>query len=153
MPSPPHHEHEALMRHCLTLARIALQQGDIPVGALIARADVILVEARETLPSTPDIIGHAELLAIRAACQTLQSLDLSGLSLYTTAEPCWMCAYAIREARLSRVVIGTLIPHIGGYSSAFPILSTRDVPHWAAPPDIVQGVLAEECQALRKLLP
>jgi tRNA(adenine34) deaminase len=70
--------------------------------------------------------------------------------LYTTAEPCLLCSFAIREARIERIVIGTSVPHIGGATSPYPILSAADVPPWGAPPTIVWGVLQKECEALRR---
>jgi len=141
---------EHWMRRCIELAREALTRSDIPVGALIVAVERLLAEASERVPTKPDVTGHAEVLAVRAACEALGRADLHGCTLYSTAEPCWMCSYAIREARISRVVFGTLTPIIGGVSSAYPILQTTAVPYWGAPPQIVPGVLAAECAALRR---
>ncbi len=89
--------HEAYMRRCLELAQAAKARGDVPVGSLLVKDNVILAEAGERLPASLDIAGHAELLAIREACAVLNTLDLSECALYTTAEPCWMCSYLIRD--------------------------------------------------------
>ena len=87
---------EAFMRRCLDLAQGARQRGDAPVGALIVRDGQVIAEAGERVDSALDIAGHAEIVAIRLACQVLGSLDLTGCILYTNAEPCVMCGYAIR---------------------------------------------------------
>jgi tRNA(adenine34) deaminase len=142
-------EHEHWMQRCLVLAREAQARGDIPVGALIVADGQLLAEASEQVPSQPDVTAHAELLAVRLACQHLGRADLHGCTIYTTAEPCWMCSYAIREARMSRVVFGTPTPVIGGSTSAYPLLHDATVPFWGTPPLIVPGVLLAECKALR----
>lgn len=141
--------HEAYMRRCLELAYEAKARGDVPVGSLIVKENVILAGAGERLPASLDIAGHAELLAIRQACTVLNTLDLSDCTLYTTAEPCWMCSYLIRDAHISWVVIGTPTPTVGGLSSNYPLLRDPTLTHWPSPPQIVHDVLLAECQALR----
>jgi tRNA(adenine34) deaminase len=126
---------EAYMRRCIDIARVARQRGDAPVGALIVR-------------DGQSIAGHAEIVAIRLACQVLGSLDLTGCILYTNAEPCVMCGYAIRQARIGRVVFGAAVPEMGSVTSRYPILIAADVPGWQDPPIIVDGVLGDECASL-----
>ena len=142
--------HETYMRRCLELAEVAQARGDVPVGSLVVKDNITLAEASERLPASLDIAGHAELLAVRQACAALNTLDLSGCVLYTTAEPCWMCSYVIREAHISLVVIGTPTLTVGGLSSQYPLLSDAALRHWPAPPHIVRNVLLAECQALRQ---
>jgi tRNA(adenine34) deaminase len=139
---------EGLMRRCIELARIAGQRGDAPVGALIARDDQVIAEASERVDSAFDVAGHAEVVAVRRACQTLGTLDLSGCILYTSAEPCFMCSYAIRQTGIGRVVFGAEVPAIGGITSRYPILVATDIPGWPLPPAINDGVLRDECAAL-----
>jgi tRNA(adenine34) deaminase len=139
---------EALMRRCIELARIAGQRGDAPVGALITRDGQVIAEASERVDSALDVIGHAELVAVNRACQTLGTLDLSGCVLYSSAEPCLMCSYAIRQTGIDRVVFGAEVPAIGGITSRYPILIAADTPGWSSPPVICAGVLRDECQAL-----
>lgn len=139
---------EAFMRRCITLARIARQQGDAPVGALIVRDGHVIAEASERVDPALDVAGHAEVVAVRRACQTLGTLDLSDCVLYTTAEPCFMCSYAIRQTGISGVVIGAEVPAVGGVTSRFPILIATDIPGWLAPPVIRNGVLRAECKGL-----
>lgn len=137
------------MRECLRLADAAGKAGNVPVGALVLRAGEVLARAAETLPAGNDLIGHAELLAVRLAGAALNTRNLHGCTLVTTAEPCWMCSYLIRDARISRVVIGAPTAFIGGVSSRYPLLTDPAVPGWDAPPEIISGVLADECRALR----
>lgn len=139
---------EMLMRRCIVLARLARQRSDAPVGALIVRDGQVIAEASERVDSALDIGGHAEVVVVRRACQTLGTLDLSGCELYTNAEPCFMCSYAIRQTGISRVVIGAPVPAVGGATSLYPILIAADIPGWPAPPDITAGILQSECEAL-----
>jgi len=143
--------HEAYMRRCLELAYAAKARGDVPVGSLIVKENVILAEAGERMPASLDIAGHAELLVIRQACTVLNTLDLSECTLYTTAEPCWMCSYLIRDAHISWVVIGTPTLSVGGLSSNYPILRDPTLTHWPSPPQIIRDVLLAECRAVRAL--
>lgn len=140
--------HETHMRHCLALGRVALEAGEIPVGSVVVRNDVVLGEGREDVRSLLDPSAHAEVQAIRAACQRLRSVDLSGCTLYSTVEPCVLCAYVARRAGVSRVVYGVPAGQAGGLTSRYAILSDSALPGWPAPPEIVSGVLAEECRAL-----
>ena len=128
---------EAWMRRCLELAETADQSGEAPVGAIIARGDDMVVEATEHVNASMDIGEHAELIAIRQACRALGTLDLSGCTLYTNVEPCWMCSFAIRQSGISEVVIGEAVPDIGGATSRYPILSDPDIPGWRPPPNII----------------
>jgi len=136
------------MRRCIELARLAQARGDAPVGALVSRDDHVVSEAAERVNSVFDVAGHAEIVAIQMACRTLGTLNLHGYTLFTSAEPCVMCAYAIRQTGVSRVVFGVAVPAMGGVTSRYPILTTPGVLEWPEPPTIVAGVLADECAAL-----
>ena len=140
--------HEAYMRRAITLARIALVNGDTPVGSLVIHKRKIIAEGFEAVHMQVDVSGHAELIAIRNACSALQTFDLSGCTLCTTAEPCFMCSYAVRQTRISKVIIGRPTPRVGGISSLHPILTDAQIPGWGQQPDIVSGVLEAECCAL-----
>lgn len=139
---------EAFMRRCLALARQAATRGDAPVGSVVARDGGEIAGAGERVDSALDIAGHAEIAAIRLACQALDTLALAGCTLYTTAEPCFMCSYAIRQTGIARVVIGAPVAGVGGVTSRYPILTATDIAGWPAPPAIAQGVLGDECRAL-----
>jgi tRNA(adenine34) deaminase len=140
--------HEAYMKRAIELAKIALSKGESPVASLIVRHGEILAEGIEAVKTRIDIAAHAELIAIRRACRTLGTLDLSGCVIYTTAEPCFMCSFAIRQTCISQVVIGRPSPHIGGLSSLHPILSDSRISGWSKPPRVVRGVLKLECETL-----
>ena len=96
-------------RQALEAAREAARLGEIPVGACIVRDGEILAVGYNTRESERDPLGHAEINAIRKACQRLGSWRLDGCVLYVTLEPCPMCAGAILNARISRVVYLSLI--------------------------------------------
>jgi tRNA(adenine34) deaminase len=105
------------MRRAVALARIARANGDTPVGSLVVRKGRIIAEGFEVVKKHMDISGHAELIVIRNACSELQTLDLSGCTLYSTAEPCFMCSYAIRQTRNSKVIIGGHLRLVGSARS------------------------------------
>lgn len=136
------------MRKAIDLARIALKQGDTPVGSVVACDGRIIGQGIEAVRYDNDLTAHAEIRAVEEACRALGSFDLGGCTLYTTVEPCFMCSFIIRVTRVSRVVTGRAVPHIGGISSKYPLLLTSDVPNWSRPPTVTAGVLEEECSAL-----
>ena len=138
------------MRQCIELAKLARQNGDTPVGSIIVRDGNILAEGIEAVKTKFDITAHAEIEAIRRACRTLNSLDLRDCALYTTAEPCWMCSYAIRKTGISRVFIGAAVPQAGGASSHYPILTDSAISRWPTVPDVSFGVLREACECLTR---
>jgi tRNA(adenine34) deaminase len=139
---------EIYMRRCLALGRAALAAGETPVGALILRGGAVLGEGHEETRALLDPSAHAEVQAIRAACRSLGSADLSGATLYTTVEPCVLCAYVVRRAGISRVVYGVPAGQAGGATSRYAILTDPALTGWPAPPEILPGILAEECRAL-----
>jgi tRNA(adenine34) deaminase len=138
------------MRRCIELGRLAKQNGDSPVGSIIVFEGQILGEGIESVKRRMDVTAHAEIEAIRAACGRLQSLDLRNCSLYTTAEPCWMCSYVIRRTRISHVVIGTPVPHVGGATSPHPILTDPEIECWPESPAVTWSSLREECESLMR---
>lgn len=142
--------HIAFMQRCLQLAEVARQAGNVPVGALVVRDAQTIAEGSETLPQGLDVTGHAELIAIRGACVELATRNLHGCTLYTTAEPCWMCSYAIRDTGISTVVIGAETRDVGGISTRYPLLVDADLPVWDPPPQIIFSVLGDACAALRQ---
>ncbi len=137
---------EDFMRRCLELGRIALKRGDAPVGSLIVLGNKIIAEGIESVKSKNDPTAHAEIKAVREACRTLSSLNLSGGTLYTNVEPCWMCSYAIRQTQISRVVFGSRNLQIGGVSSKFSVLLDENLK--PPVPLIEAGILPQECQQL-----
>ena len=137
------------MERCIELARDALNRGDHPFGSVLVRDGQIFAEGQNRVNSKLDLTAHAESEVIREACKALETLDLSGFTIYASGEPCWMCGMVIRQARIDRVVIGAPSHWpTGSYTSAYKIL-TVDAPERFGPiPEIVAGLLADECAAL-----
>jgi guanine deaminase len=137
------------MGRCIELAREASERGDHPFSSILVRDGQIFAEGQNRVNSKFDPTAHAETEVIREACKALETLDLSGYTIYASGEPCWMCGMVIRQVRIDRVVIGgpSRWP-TGSYTSAFNIL-TADVPERFGPvPEIVIGVLADACSAM-----
>ena len=125
--------------------------GDTAVGALIVRGDEVVAEGVERIRATLDPSAHAEVEAIRRACQRLGTLDLRGCSLYSTVEPCVLCGYAIRRTGIAHVVYGIPAGQAGACTSSYAILAERHLEGWPPVPEVTGGVLADECAAaLRK---
>jgi len=138
-------EDVTFMRQAIRLAQTARDRGDTPVGSVVVRDGCVIGEGIESVRAESDPAGHAEVKAVQQACRNLNTLDLAGCTLYTTVEPCFMCSYVVRSARISRVVIGRSAPHVGGLTSKYPILAAPDIPCWRQPPLVIRGVLEEEC--------
>jgi tRNA(adenine34) deaminase len=103
----------AMMRRALLAARSASERGEVPVGAVVARGAEVLAVAANERETTKDPTAHAELLAIRQAASTLDGWRLTGCTLYSTLEPCPMCAGAAQAARIERLVYATPDPKAG----------------------------------------
>lgn len=140
---------EHYMRRCVALARGALAAGEVPVGAVVVDRDRIVSEGTESIRARLDPSAHAELIAIQAACRATRSLSLSGLTLYSTVEPCVLCAYVIRVTGMGRVVFGMPAGRLGGATSSYPLLLERTWPA-SPPPQITAGVLEDECAAIMR---
>lgn len=141
-PTPPNHER--FMKRCRELAAEARSAGNTPVGSVVVLDGQILGEASETLPVGRLITGHAELLACQAALDRTGGKDLAGSTLYSTAEPCFMCSYAIRNLRVGLVVYARDTPLIGGATSSHPILTDPALNSWRPAPRVLAGVSVDE---------
>ncbi len=130
-------EDERFMRRCRELADRARRAGNTAVGSVVTLEGRVVAEAEETVPGGPDPFAHAELVAVRRAMAQLGRKRLGRATLYTTKEPCLLCSFAIREARIGRVVIEAPTAEIGGVTSRYPILPAGDVARWGPPPEIV----------------
>lgn len=141
-------EDQAYMRHCLGLARLALAAGEVGVGALVVRDGCVIGTGHESTRARLDPAAHAEIEACRVACRTLGTLDLSGATLYTTVEPCVLCAYVVRQTRIARVVFGVNAGALGGMTGPYPLLADAMLAPDLALASVEGGVLAEECRRL-----
>ena len=135
---------EYYMEKAIELARRAEEIDEVPVGALVVLNGEIIAEAYNTRESTKCATHHAELLAIEEACRVMGGWRLPGVTLYVTMEPCAMCAGAIINARIPRVVYGTRDIRFGAFGSALD-LAKIPLNHT---PEVVGGVLAEQTRTI-----
>lgn len=136
-----------MMERAIALARQAAAIGEVPVGAVVYRGNEIIAEAANTREFDRDPCGHAEFLAIRAAAKRLSDWRLSECSLAVTLEPCPMCAGAIVNARVGRVIYGATDAKAGACESLYRITSDERLNHR---PQMFTGVMAEQCAGLLK---
>jgi tRNA(adenine34) deaminase len=143
-PGHPFHLHH--MEMCLEEARIAADEDEVPIGALIVHPDLgVIGLAHNQREQLNDPTAHAELIAMTQAGQALKSWRLDGCILYVTLEPCPMCAGAIVNARVPMVVYGAPDPKAGACDTLFQIPSDPRLNHRAL---VVSGVLADRCGAI-----
>ena len=136
---------QEFMRRALREARKAEGEGEVPVGAVVVQGGKVIARGHNRSLSLSDPSAHAEILALRRAAKKLANYRLNGCDLYVTIEPCAMCAGAIIQARLRRVVYGTPDPKAGACGSALVVLNHPKVNHRV---ELVCGTLAEECAEL-----
>jgi tRNA(adenine34) deaminase len=136
---------ERMMALAVERAREAEAHGDVPIGAVVARGGEPLAAAGNERELRADPTAHAEILAIRAAAETLGGWRLPGTTLYVTLEPCAMCAGAIVLARIPAVVFGARDPKAGAAGSILDVLTEPALNHR---PAVRAGVLEAECAAL-----
>ena len=136
----------AAMDRALELAAEAGRGGDIPVGAVVTdAAGTVIGEGRNLREVTHDPLAHAEVIAMRGAAASLQSWNLEGCTLVVTLEPCVMCAGALLQARISRVVFGAWDEKAGAAGSVYDVVRDRRLPYRA---QVVGGVRQETASAL-----
>ncbi len=137
-------EDELYMARAIALAKRAEEIDEVPVGALIVRDGEIIAEAYNMRETNKCATHHAELLAIEEACRALGGWRLPGATLYVTMEPCCMCAGAIINARIPRVVYGTHDIRFGAFGSALDLVKIP-LNHT---PEVVGGVLEDETRTI-----
>ncbi len=128
-------------------ARKAEALGEVPIGAVIVRDGQVVGRGYNLRETTKDPLAHAELLAIKEASKTMGGWRLIGATLYVTLEPCPMCAGAIVQARLPRIVYGAMDPKAGCAGSLMNLLQEERFNHQV---EMMQGVREEECSELLK---
>jgi tRNA(adenine34) deaminase len=136
---------ERMMTLALERAREAERHGDVPIGAVIARGEEVLAAAGNERELRADPTAHAEILAIRAAAETLGGWRLPGTTLFVTLEPCAMCAGAIVLARIPSVIFGAPDPKAGAAGSVLDVLAEPALNHR---PEVEGGVLEADCADL-----
>lgn len=135
------------MSRCLELAQQASDLGEVPVGAVIVQDDEIIGEGFNQPISTSDSTAHAEIQALRSACQNQNNYRLPNATMYVSVEPCTMCAGALVHSRVKRLVFGALEPRAGAVVSQSQILDAPYLNHHVAHNG---NCLAEESSALMK---
>ena len=134
------------MGEALALARAALDSDDVPVGAVVVDdGGVVIGRGHNVRERDADPAGHAELVALRAAADVREQWRLDGCTLVVTLEPCAMCAGALVQVRVSRLVFGAYDPKAGAVGSLWDVVRDRRLNHR---PDVVAGVRADEASAL-----
>ena len=135
------------MTVALEEARAAEAHGDVPIGAVVVRDGVVIARRHNERELAGDPTAHAEVLALRDAAAELGHWRLIDCTLYVTLEPCVMCAGALVNARIGRVVYGATDPKAGAVESLYEVCGDERLNHR---PPVTSGVLAEECGAVLK---
>ncbi|SEM40923.1 tRNA-adenosine deaminase [Syntrophus gentianae] len=133
---------ERMMRLALVEARLAAREGEVPVGAVIVWRNLVIARSHNKPIARHDPTAHAEILAIRHASEIIENYRLTGMTLYVTLEPCIMCAGAILQARLARVVYGAGDPKGGAIDSLYRMFQDTRLNHSV---EVTRGVLSMPC--------
>ncbi len=138
-------DHERFMREAIAEATLAFRKGDVPVGAVAVRDGQIIGRGHNRKEELKDPTAHAEMIALREAARTLGGWRLMGVTLYCTMEPCPMCAGAMVQARLPRLVYAVDDPKAGAAGSVVDLLRHERLNHRV---EVIAGVLVEEVEGL-----
>ena len=136
---------EKYMKLALKEAQKAASLDEVPVGALIVLNDKVIAKAHNLREKSNDPTSHAEINAIRKASKKLDSWRLEGATIYVTVEPCSMCAGALLQCRIARIVYGALDPKGGAIESSLELFKAKNINHH---PELCGGVLKEECSSI-----
>jgi tRNA(adenine34) deaminase len=136
---------EKFMREAIEEAKLSLAADEVPIGAVAVEGGDVIGRAHNVREATQDPLGHAEMLLIRDVSSRLGSWRLSGVTVYVTCEPCLMCAGAMLQARVKRVVFGCLDPKAGAMGSLYDVSRDERLCHRI---EVKGGVLSDECAVL-----
>ncbi len=139
--------HQQFMAQALLLAEEAERNNEVPIGALVVKGNRIVGKGYNHVERLNDPTAHAEMIAISAACETLNTKYLTDCTLYVTLEPCSMCSGALVWSKIDTVVFGATDPKAGGCGSLFNITSNNALNHQV---NIIQGILENDCEFLLK---
>ena len=142
---PAREQDEKYMRQALAQARKARALEEVPIGWVIVYEGKVIARGYNRRNTDKNTLAHAELIAIRRASRRLGDWRLEGCTMYITLEPCQMCAGAIVQARVTRVVVGSMNPKAGCAGSVLDLLH---VPRFNHQVELTQGVLSEECSRM-----
>ena len=135
------------MKEALKEAELAKLEDEVPIGCVIVKDDQIIARSHNQRDKTNNPLGHAETLAIKKASEVVGDWQLVDCTLYVTIEPCIMCAGAIIQSRIKKVVYGAPEYKGGAFGSSIDILNAENINHR---PEVIKGVLEEECSAIIK---
>ena len=135
------------MEMALAEAKLAALEDEVPVGCVIVKDDKVIAKAHNLRETNKDPLGHAETLAIKKASEVLGDWQLVNCDLYVTVEPCIMCAGAIIQSRISKVIYGASDLKGGAFGSSINVLDAQNINHR---PEIIKGVLEKECTEIIK---
>lgn len=138
---------EIFMKEALKEAAKARKKDEVPIGAIIVHNNKIIAKGHNLRETKHDALGHAEIIAIRKANKKLKSWRLVDCTIYVTVEPCSMCAGAILQSRIARIVYGTEDIKGGALGSSYNLFEQKNINHI---PEIASGVLKEECSQIIK---
>ena len=145
--NPPASLEEKYMAEALRLAERAAEAGEVPVGALIVREGHVIGRAHNQVEMLHDATAHAEMIAITQAAEALENWRLEGAEIYVTLEPCPMCAGALVNSRVARIVYGCDDPIAGACGSVFNIVNEKRLNHRIP---VVKGILGDRCSEILK---
>lgn len=138
---------EKYMLEALKEASLAASEDEVPIGCVIVKDGEIIARAHNQRDKTNNPLGHAEVLAIKKASEILKDWQLVNCELYVTIEPCLMCAGAIIQSRIKRVIYGAPDLKGGAFGSSINVLDASNINHR---PEIVKGILELECSQVIK---
>jgi len=140
-------KYETYMLEALKEASLAAAEDEVPVGCIIVKDDKIIARAHNQRDKTNNPLGHAETLAIKKASELLNDWQLVDTELYVTIEPCLMCAGAIIQSRIKKVIYGAPDFKGGAFGGSINVLNAENINHR---PEVVKGVLESECSRIIK---
>ena len=135
------------MEMALEEAKLAASEDEVPIGCVIVKDDIVIAKAHNIREAANNPLGHAETLAIKQASEVLGDWQLVGCDLYATIEPCIMCAGAIIQSRINKVIYGAPDLKGGAFGSSINVLDANNINHR---PEVIPGVLEKECTELIK---
>ena len=135
------------MQMALEEAKLAEVEDEVPIGCVIIKDDEVIAKAHNLRETNNDPLGHAETLAIKKASEILNDWQLVNCELYVTVEPCIMCAGAIIQSRISKVIYGASDLKGGAFGGSINVLEAQNINHR---PEVIKGVLEKECTEIIK---
>ena len=135
-------KYEIYMKEALKEAELAALEDEVPIGCVIVKDDRIIARAHNQRDKSHNPIGHAEILAIQKASEIVNDWQLVDTELYVTIEPCLMCAGAIIQSRIKKVIYGAPDLKGGAFGSSLNVLDAKNINHR---PEVINGVLEKEC--------